>query len=516
MLIFRSNSPGWCRVNAATVLDFPERDLLKTPNAELILMIITLRAELGRAQTESARTIAELQEKLASRDAELEKLTKANINQTANQPSSKQPEFNKDTGRSDKKKKKRKKHKGRPGAGNRAKPEPDVVNENPLLVCPDCQTDLTTQPIVETSKRIVEDIPPIPEKTIVSEEIQERKWCPTCAKVVASVSEAALPRSDIGLRSLCLVAYFWVVPAISLPGIAAFLNSFFRLKVSTAGLSRMVIRLGKIMTPIHEEILNDVKGGALIFADETGWRVKGVLWWLWIFANKSSAYYWPDKKRSSAVVAKILGDVFSGVLVTDAWYAYMKIICAKQTCMVHILRKIRKFRDAWPQHYCIVQFHQKLRRILADGERLQAARKDLGEVVFMRRLALLKTRLQNILDWPEPHYILQEVIDKVARQQDYILTFVEHEGVPNHNNYGEYIIKKGILKRKISGGSMSEEGVIAYAVLQSIAQTCHLRRLSFTGFLTASLLHYIRTGTVLLLSQYEAQVNMKQEQKEAA
>ena len=340
-------------MTAATVLNFPERDLLKTANAELIRMIITLRAELERVQSESTRTIAELQEKLAARDAELEKLTKANINQTANQPSSKQPEFNKDTGAdpNKKKKKRKKKRKGRAGAGNRVKPEPDVVNENPLLVCPDCQIDLTTQPVVEISKRIVEDIPPIPEKTVVSEERQERKWCPTCSKVVASVSEAALPRSDIGLRSLCLIAYLWVVSAISLPGIAAFLKSFFRFKISTAGLSKMMIRLGKIMAPVHEEILNDVKGGMIIFADETGWRVKGVLWWLWIFANKRSAYYWPDKKRSSAVVAKILGDVFSGLLVTDAWYAYMKIICTKQTCMAHILRKIRKFRDAYPHYY---------------------------------------------------------------------------------------------------------------------------------------------------------------------
>jgi hypothetical protein len=95
------------------------------------------------------------------------------------------------------------------------------------------------------------------------------------------------------------------VSAISLPGIAAFLNSFFRLRLSTAGISRMMIRLANMMTPVYDEILNDVKGGTLIFADETGWRVKGVLWWLWIFANKRSAYYWPDKQRGSPVVLKI-------------------------------------------------------------------------------------------------------------------------------------------------------------------------------------------------------------------
>ena len=107
------------------------------------------------------------------------------------------------------------------------------------------------------------------------------------------------------------------------------------------------------------------------------------------------------------------------------------------------------------------------------------------------------------------------MIIQVKRQRKYILTFVEHAGVPNHNNYGEYIIKKGILKRKVSGGSMSEEGVRAYAILQSISQTCHLRKLSFLKFLAASCLHYIRTQKPLLLKDYES-LNESKPLKKAA
>ena len=492
-------------MHANNLLHFPKPALKDASKKSLIAMVMSLRSEI----VEKDLKIAELQKKLSDKDAELDKQTQSNINKTVNQPSSKQAEFNKNTG---KKKKSKKPRTGRKGAGNKPKPTPDVVNDNPLNTCPDCQTDLTAQPVVETVSRIVEDILPVPEKTIVSQENQERKWCPTCSKVVSSTSEAALPRSDIGLRALCLIAYLWVVSALSLPGIAALLNQFFRLCLSTAGLSRMMIRLAGIMAPVHAEILEDVKGGVIIFADETGWRVKGVLWWLWIFANKRAAYYWPDQKRGSCVVQKILGDVFSGVLVTDAWYAYMKIVCIKQTCMAHILRKIRKFRDAYPQYYSILCFYRKLKRILTDGERLQGARKEIGEDVFLRRLALLHARLDSLLAWKNPNAILKEIIAKVERQAAYILTFVEHEGVPNHNNYGEYIIKKGILKRKVSGGSMSEEGVRAYATLQSIAQTCHLRKLSFIGFLKSSLIHYIRRGTPLLLAQYESQlINMHKE-----
>lgn len=149
---------------------------------------------------------------------------------------------------------------------------------------------------------------------------------------------------DIGIGATGLIAYLWVVTAISMPGIVAFLQNFFPLRLSTTGLSRMMIRLANI-------------------------------------------------------------------------------------------------------------------------------------------LDLLKARLHEILAWKNPNPVLKEVIAKVARQKEYVLTFVEHDDVPNHNNYGEYIIKKGVLKRKVSGGSMSEEGVKAYAILQSIAQTCHLRRLSFAGYI---------------------------------
>jgi hypothetical protein len=52
----------------------------------------------------------------------------------------------------------------------------------------------------------------------------------------------------------------------------------------------------------------------------------------------------------------------------------------------------------------------------------------------MWRLALLKLRLKKLLAWPEPNNVLKDIIAKVARQQAYILIFVEHDGVPNHNN----------------------------------------------------------------------------------
>jgi hypothetical protein len=453
--------------------------------------------ELHRAEVE------QLREAIANEVREREKATQREINQTVNQPSSKQAEWDKKS--STRSKRRRLRRPGRPGAGNRPKPEPDVTHENPLLQCPDCGTDLSHRPVLETCTRIVEDIAPPPEKTVVSAEIQERKWCPTCQAIVSSRSERALPKSDIGLQACVLIVYLWVALAISLPGIVAYLGTFFRLPLSTAGVSRMVIRIGAILAPVHEEIRLDLKAGAMIFADETGWRIRGALWWLWIFANPRSAYYWPDRQRGSPVVERILGTVFSGVLITDAWCAYKEILCVKQTCMAHIFRKVRKFRDAYPQYWSLLSFYRRLRRIVEDGERLKKRRRELDIPVFERRVGLLENRLDALLAWRNPNAVLKTVIDKVSRQKDYILTFVRFDGVPKHNNFGEYIIKRGILKRKVSGGSTSEEGAMAYARIQSVAMTCQLRGLSFRDYLLQCLKHHLKTGNVLLLADYERQ-----------
>ncbi len=467
---------------------------------------------------EKDQQIAELKEQLIQLQNKIDKAkdeqTIKDINKTANEPSSKKPEWDKDGNPKPKKrckKKKKGKRKKRTGCGNKEKSNvtPDTTHLTPLDCCPDCGNKLDEKEGKVGSGRIVEDIPPPVEKTTVFKEVTEFKWCDQCKKMVSSTSERALPGSDIGLNTMTEMAYLWVMCALSFPKIRAFFIDFKTLKLSTSGISKIMIRLSNIMQPVYEEILNDVKQGTKIWADETGWRVKGKLWWLWIFANERSAYYWADKKRGAAVVENLLGDIFLGILIVDGWHAYTKIVCDRQTCMAHIFRKIRKFIEAYPQYRSIMTFYLKLRKIIRDGEKLQATRKELSELVFYRRLKVLEQRLDELLKWKNPNDTLKTVIKKVHRQKEHILIFIKHDDAPHHNNYGEYIIKKGVVKRKMSGGSMSAEGVKAYACIQSIAMTCQLRGISFHRFLKESLVCYIRTGKPMLLAEFEC--NFKKE-----
>lgn len=451
---------------------------------------------------EENRRLAEENKKL--RDM-LESQKIKSVNKVTNKPSSKKAEWEeKGVGNDGKKKRNGRGKNPRKGAGNNQKTDkPDRVERITVERCDICGKDLSEdEPLESTNERTYTDIPEPEEKPEIVKAIQEKKYCNDCREVITAKTDSALPGADIGLNATILVCYLWVALCMPYTKIRDYLKTFFGLKVSTSGLSYHVIRVSKIMRDVYEEILRDIRKGETLFADETGWRVRGKNWWLWVFGTKDSAYYTVDKSRGSNVVRRVLGEIFLGVLVVDGWNAYLSLICEQQSCMAHLLRKIRTFYEAFPHLKEIARFYIKLRRILRDGEVLQTDREKLGEEVFQRRLKRLKKRLVELLNWPEPNDILREIIKKVKKQQPRILTFVEHPNVPCHNNYGEFLIRIGVLKRKISGGSVSAEGANAYAILLSIFVTCKLRNISFPKYMKKSLKHYIKTGKPLLLKSY--------------
>ena len=504
-------------MNIKDILSVTYSAFSKLSASNLVKAFQSLREKYVKLEKENSELKAE-NERLINL---LKKQKIESINKDANKPSSKRPEWNKSGVGNDNKEKKNRNGRGkkpRKGAGNRPKKlKPDRTEKATVDNCSLCGKDLSDQkPLESINGRIIEDIPDVIERPEVIKVEQEKKYCPDCKEVITAKSELALPKADIGLNSTILICYLWVALCLPFTRIRDYLKAFFGKDISTSGLSRHVIRVSRIMGDVYKEILGDINNAVTLHADETGWRVRGKNWWLWVFGTQESAYFTVDQSRGGSVVRRVLGEIFLGLLVVDGWGAYLALICKQQSCMAHLLRKIRKFRDAFPHLSSIVKFYMKLRRILRDGERLQANRKKLGEKVFQRRLERLKKRLEKLVNWPDPDDILQEIIKKVKRQQPRILTFVEHPDAPCHNNYGEYLIRIGVLKRKVSGGSVSAEGANAYAVLLSIYVTCKLRGISFPKYMKESLRHYIRTGKPMLLGTYSTFIAGSRDQEMAA
>jgi hypothetical protein len=109
-------------------------------------------------------------------------------------------------------------------------------------------------------------------------------------------------------------------------------------------------------------------------ADETGWRINGLLGWLWCFTTPAATLFAIERSRASPVVLKFITEQFAGVLVSDFWAAYSILVCAKQKCLVHLLRELERVERYKDTSGDWVRFAKKLRRLMRDAIRLRKRR----------------------------------------------------------------------------------------------------------------------------------------------
>ena len=154
--------------------------------------------------------------------------------------------------------------------------------------------------------------------------------------------------AHIGPRARLFTCYARAHLGISLGKTRDLLHDFFSLTVSRAGLLGHLRWGGALFEPVVEELLALLRKSPVVQGDETGWRINGKRAWAWCFRDPKLAIFLIDKHRSRDVILRVLGESFAGTLVSDFYAAYNGLSCAKQRCLVHLLRELAKLRDEVP------------------------------------------------------------------------------------------------------------------------------------------------------------------------
>jgi transposase len=378
------------------------------------------------------------------------------------------------------------------------RPIPDKVDEtkeHTLACCPACSNPLP--PSSETRERFTEELPVV--DPLVIKHIIHRYWCRACEKMVEAPVVDALPKSNIGLRTVVYSAWLHYLLGVSFDKIIQLLNLSAHFKISTGGLFGAWHHLARILTPLYEQIGRDARASAVLHADETGWRVSGCTHWLWCFTNKILAYYLIDRRRGSTVLLKVLGEYFAGVLVTDFLGAYGMIrALAKQKCLVHLLREIIRVNlfDHSPEWKV---FRNQLKRLVLDALRLGRHRTEIDPACFERRKALLRQRLADLYGRSYSNKNANRLRKRLERHRNEIFTFLDYPGVTADNNHVERQIRPAVVSRKTSYGNRSKEGADVQAILLSIFRTLELRGYEPVTAILFLVQEHLRTGKPMTL-----------------
>ncbi|MBI2194596.1 MAG: IS66 family transposase, partial [Planctomycetes bacterium] len=267
----------------------------------------------------------------------------------------------------------------------------------------------------------------------------------------------------------------------------------FGLSISCGGLSLARNRHAMKLLPTYVRLIQFLQVSAVVYMDETGWRVNGRPAWLWVATNQWVTLYLVDPCRGHEVVQFIIGQTFKGTLVTDCFGAYDPVKVNKGKCAQHFLRAFENLSQNNPA--TALGFPTEASAIFTAAIRLKAEEAQYTPHGYTIACGRLEARLDRLLAGTYTNAGNHRLANRLIRHRDHLFTFLYKNEVHPTNNISEQRLKLGIQARKLSGCNRTDWGAAAYCFANSIIQTWRQKGIDFLE----SMKRVLRTrGPVLL------------------
>ena len=172
-----------------------------------------------------------------------------------------------------------------------------------------------------------------------------------------------------------------------------------------------------------------------------------------------------DRHRSRDVLVRVLGESFAGTLVSDFYAAYHGLDCAKQRCLVHLLREELSWRS-------VRAFIQPLIELFQDAIQLGKDREKLGRTAFDQAYRRLIDRFDDLmLTTRSRHPDCVRIWKRLYKHCDELFTFLDDPAVPADNNGTERDIRSLAAARSDGGTHRADWSAAAFARLKSVIVT---------------------------------------------
>jgi len=316
-------------------------------------------------------------------------------------------------------------------------------------------------------------------KKIVRQFDVEIGHCACCGKRLQG--RHALQTSDaldaaqvqVGPEALSLAVHLNKQLGISYGNSAAVLRMGYGLRVSRGGLCRAVARMGKKTEPTYQALLAATRQEAVVWMDETGWKVDAVLRWMWVAVSRHFTVYAILPGRGFAQASALIGADYAGGLEHDGWRVYYQFVKAlHQSCVSHIVRRCRDLAEivsataaAFP-----LAVLGLLEKALALRDRYQAGEISLhGQWTAAGRI---EAQLDRLLDKPYQTEANLRLAKHLDHEFPYLFTFLHCPGIEATNNRAERAIRPAVMARHLCGGSRTWNGARIQQNLTSVLRTC--------------------------------------------
>lgn len=373
--------------------------------------------------------------------------------------------------------------------GRRLRPDHvDVTLEAPLP--PRCQNCGSEHFEGEEIQQVFEEeIPPVRPK-VTCYNLHTARCC-DCGKLVQGrhseqVSGATHAAAcHLGPNALATAAQLNKELALPYGRIARIFQAFFSISVTRGGLCQAIQRVADRCLPTYRALVTEcVRPAPVVAVDETGWKVGGILEWLWVFATEIHTVYAILPGRGYEEAAGVLGEDFAGVLERDGWAPYRRFVEADhQTCLSHLIRRcdgileVAQRGEARFPHAVLDVLHKAL--VLRD-------RRDEG-LLSSHGLAVATGRIQCAMDrllaWNPVVPENRKLRNHLRNERDALFTFLKRRDVEATSWRADHAIRAQIGTRKVSGGNRTWRGAEVHQILGSVLRTSWQQGRSFVNLM---------------------------------
>jgi hypothetical protein len=176
------------------------------------------------------------------------------------------------------------------------------------------------------------------------------------------------------------------------------------------------------------------------------------------------------------VVRKLLGEVYGGVLTSDFYSAYGLIDCRKQKCLVHLLRELKETAKK-NEVFARGPLCRRLKRLLKELLLLKKHKPSMKAGEYQAKGRRLEERLKDLAGKSYGEADADRIAKRLRKHEKELTLFLWEDEVSADNNAAERALRPAVVMRKITGGSRSERGAKATAILLSIARTIRQQNL---------------------------------------
>ncbi|WP_238993712.1 IS66 family transposase [Calothrix sp. PCC 6303] len=300
-------------------------------------------------------------------------------------------------------------------------------------------------------------------------------------------------------KDLCLQEYGLVGPMLatfiaslavryrmSRPKIRELLNDWVGVSLCVGTIDRCIREVGIACSPVVEELIEELQSAEIIHLDETPWYEKGQYRWLWVAITSTIAVYHIGSRRKEELL-RLISQAFVGWLVTDGYGAYINYP-KRQHCLAHLIRKAIALTEAVDKEVAdlgqwLLEELRELIHELATGDG------DKDETDSNPARLYRVCRLATVGE----HTKLKALANEILNDWDAVVACFYNPQLPPTNNEAERALRHAVIARRISYGTRTAEGSLAYCSILSVIETCRLRKVDPWAYI-AMILTQARRG----------------------